>query len=167
MNNTQRAEGGAVPWWWRPVLAVIGVIIGLAMLSGGAELGTWLVAGEDTTITRVWCDDENEYAFEEGEYISIEHYRDASGAWCQRTTETATESPAGDWPLWLRVPLVILLAALALVGAIGGFGVAILSVYLVCTEEMTDALRDVHADFQAHRNAKAKARAEKAAERNG
>lgn len=163
MNNTQRAEGGAIPWWWRPALAMVGLVLGLLMSGAGVELGTWLVAGEDDTLTQVWCNDENEYAYEEGEYTSIEHYRDEAGAWCQRTTETVTASPAGDWPLWLRVPLVIILAVLTVGLGVGGILGAVFFVYLPFTQEMTELLHDLRVDLQTSQ----RERAERKAERNG
>jgi len=114
------------------LLGIVGVLLGLAMIGGGVQLGGWWVGGTEITQTRVWCDDENEYAYEVGEYESIEHYRDESGAFCQRTTEKLETYATTDWPVYLSAPAWVV-ATIVLMGLVlGGAFVVFYTIMVAC-----------------------------------
>ena len=132
MSSDNNEEPFDLTGWGRLVLAIVSVIVGLAMIGVGVQLGGWWVSGTEITETRVWCDDESEYAYEEGEYTSVDHYRDESGAYCQRTTEELDTYAATGWPLWLSAPAWIVITAVLLALLAGGAAVAFYAVMVAC-----------------------------------
>lgn len=128
MNRISDEEPFDLTGWGRLWIAVVAVIVGLAMIGGGVQLGDWWVTGTEITETSVWCDDENEYGYGEDEDISVDRYRDEAGAYCTRTVKDSDTVVVTGWPLWLSAPAWIVITIVLLVLILGG---AVAAIYAV------------------------------------
>lgn len=132
MSSDKNEEPFDLSGWGRLTLALASVIVGLAMIGGGVQLGDWWITGTEITETSVWCDEENEYGYEQDEDVSVDHYLDETGAYCTRTVENSDTYVVTGWPLWLSAPAWIVITAVLLILIAGGACVAFYAVMVAC-----------------------------------
>lgn len=131
----------------RVALALGCLLVGFGILAGAITGMTWWFAGEDTTETTVYCDDD--YTYDEEDGVTVEAFTDANGTPCWRETRQTWTGVTDGWPVGLSIPVnTLVFLFCGVLAVIGFFGGLIMLVYPF-TEHASDWWRDIWSDVKA------------------
>lgn len=131
----------------RVALALGCLLVGFGILAGAISAATWWFAGEDTTETTVYCDDDYTYGEEDG--VTVEAFTDANGTPCWRETRQTWTGMTDGWPVGLSIPVNTLVFLFCAVFALVGFFGGLIMLVYPFTDHATDWWRDIWCDLKA------------------